>query len=290
MRPVPDPDPDSRGARPVWHGARFLQTIFAMAEKSTHTKRKGAEPDIGNEAQQENGQNGGKRHKRGRNPTGSPGAGPQSTAGERDGEELERTVQDILSHLALPRNSRRTPADGSQPQAQQSTAKNDPQPSGHEYPKTKREHHQGTLRKLGQLNPNPDLAKKRHPKTLLSGHRIGSTPCSRLEPTYNVPELVLSISRRSSFSVYLKKALKHFTTLKTGKIRILGMGSAVSMALSVALAIQQNLGLGDGCVLNKEVRTGTVVVGDEIHPDSKVSTITCFCSATNIKALTVLRL
>ncbi|KAG0140445.1 hypothetical protein CROQUDRAFT_7971, partial [Cronartium quercuum f. sp. fusiforme G11] len=191
--------------------------------------------------------------------------------------EMKLTVQDILSHLKLPRKSHRTsesqPSSSNPSQSKpESTSKSLSLQDPVEGSATrKRKQHPGALRKLGQLMPNADIAKKRPPKTLLGGHRIGAAPSSRLEPNYVVPELVLAVSRRSSFSVYLKKAMKHFTTRKTGQIRILAMGSAISMALSLAMAIEQNLTIGDGCTLVKAVKTGTVVVGDEIDPDTKVS-------------------
>lgn len=189
--------------------------------------------------------------------------------------QMDLTVREILSNLNLPR---RSPLPSTLPSLPDPPpTKKHPCPVVEDLrddlppPRSKRQKHEGVLRKLGQLVPNTYLSSPRPPKTAMGGHRLGAVPSSRLEPSYVVPELVLAISRKSSFSVYLKKAMNHFRSRKTGRIKLLAMGSAISMALSLAMAIEHNLNLGDGCALSKSTRTGTVVVGDEIDPQADVS-------------------
>ncbi|EGG10320.1 uncharacterized protein MELLADRAFT_60573 [Melampsora larici-populina 98AG31] len=190
--------------------------------------------------------------------------------------DVDLAIKDIISQLKLPRKSQNAQLPSPEKtQNEESTNIQSISTSNEKSKKSdkkrKRGHHLGVIHKLGQLSQNADLVKKRPPKIMMSGHRMGGMPSSRVEPNYVVPDLVLAITRRISFSVYLKNAIQHFQSRKNGQIKLLAMGSAISMALSLAMAIEHNLKLSDGCSLVKKVKTGTVVVGDEIQPETEVS-------------------
>ncbi|KAH9817885.1 hypothetical protein DFH28DRAFT_131528 [Melampsora americana] len=190
--------------------------------------------------------------------------------------DVDLAIKDIISQLKLPRKLHKAELASLEKTPNENCINIPSIPNTNEdlqkdSKKRKRGHCSGVLHKLGQLSQNADLAKKRPPKTMMSGHRMGAMPSSRLEPNYVVPDLVLAITRRMSFSVYLKNAMQHFRSRKNGQIKLLAMGSAISMALSLAMAIEHNLKMSDGCSLVKKVKTGTVVVGDEIQPETEVS-------------------
>lgn len=184
--------------------------------------------------------------------------------------DVDLAIKDIISQLNLPGKSQKVELSSPEKtQTEQCTNIQNILTTNEDIQKPEKKRKRGVIHKLGQLSQNADLAKKRPPKTMISGHRIGSIPSSRLEPNYIVPDLVLAITRRMSFSVYLKNAMQHFQSRKNGQIKLLAMGSAISMALSLAMAIEHNLKMSDGCSLVKKVKTGTVVVGDEIQPETE---------------------
>lgn len=110
--------------------------------------------------------------------------------------------------------------------------------------------------------------KPRAPKTTLSGHRLAAMPSARLSSKAEAPPAVLEmwVSRRTGFSHYLKKGLEVFRKGRGTTLRIRAMGAAIGMALSVALAIDEGIGGG----LERQVRTMTEEVRDEIEPEDDV--------------------
>lgn len=130
------------------------------------------------------------------------------------------------------------------------------------------------IKKLGELIPNPIIKSSKSSRFTTMGHRQLGLPSSRLSPNYKiVTPLVLTISRRVNFSVYLKQSLDYFKNFKAGQIKLMAMGAAIPMCLSLALSIESQLPLGNSQTfrVRRSISTGTVIVGDEITPESSTS-------------------
>ncbi|PLW49515.1 hypothetical protein PCANC_09008 [Puccinia coronata f. sp. avenae] len=157
--------------------------------------------------------------------------------------ELQQTIDQLLAEVSIPqiRTSSTATADGKAPSSM----------------------NRGTLRKLGQLVPNqvvqPSLVN-------VMGHRL-LVPRNPLAAG-GENGLVLTISRRTPFSVYLKRALAHLRQPHPGPLILRAMGCAISMAFSLAMAIQSHLRIATPARLLRSLSTGTVVVGDEVTPKS----------------------
>ncbi|MBW0493979.1 hypothetical protein O181_033694 [Austropuccinia psidii MF-1] len=170
---------------------------------------------------------------------------------------LADTVDQLIAAIDLPRST--APSATSNPNPTLCTT--------HER-EQKGRRRRGKVTKLGELVTNPIIKRARASKTTISGHRQAGFPSSRINPNANLPPLVLAVSRRTNFSVYLKKALAYLRAQKVGELRLMATGCAISMCLSLAMAIEANLQPQEPCKLIKTIKTGTVVVADEITPDN----------------------
>jgi hypothetical protein len=155
--------------------------------------------------------------------------------------ELQQTIDQLLSQVSIPQIR----SNKNQDVGQQKSNK------------------RGTVRKLGPLLPNQTIQPS--PVTV-SGHRLAG-PRNPL-PTGGDQSLVLTVSRKTPFSVYLKRALAHLRKPAAGPLLLRAMGCAVSMALSLAMAVESHLQIARPAVLLRALSTGTVVVGDELVPRS----------------------
>ncbi|KAA1130627.1 hypothetical protein PGTUg99_013293 [Puccinia graminis f. sp. tritici] len=154
--------------------------------------------------------------------------------------ELQQTIDQLLSQVSIPQIRSNKNQDVGQ-----------------------KSNKRGTVRKLGQLVPNQAIQPS--PVTV-SGHRLAG-PRNPL-PTGGDQSLVLTVSRKTPFSVYLKRALAHLRKPAAGPLVLRAMGCAVSMAFSLAMAVESHLQIASPAVLLRALSTGTVVVGDEIVPKS----------------------
>ncbi|KAA1086650.1 hypothetical protein PGT21_006946 [Puccinia graminis f. sp. tritici] len=154
--------------------------------------------------------------------------------------ELQQTIDQLLSQVSIPQIRSNKNQDVGQ-----------------------KSNKRGTVRKLGQLAPNQAIQPS--PVTV-SGHRLAG-PRNPL-PTGGDQSLVLTVSRKTPFSVYLKRALAHLRKPAAGPLVLRAMGCAVSMAFSLAMAVESHLQIASPAVLLRALSTGTVVVGDEIVPKS----------------------
>ncbi|POW14392.1 hypothetical protein PSHT_07416 [Puccinia striiformis] len=171
---------------------------------------------------------------------------PSKQETSKNPAELQQTIDQLLSQVNLP-EIRSSAVDRKQDV---------------DRPNNKR----GTVRKLGQLVPNQAIQPT---SVTVSGHRLVG-PRNPLS-TGGEQGLVLTVSRKTPFSVYLKRALAHLRKPKAGPLIFRAMGCAVSMALSLALAVESHLQIARPAILTKELSTGTVVVGDEVVPRSEMS-------------------
>ncbi|KNZ57418.1 hypothetical protein VP01_2165g3 [Puccinia sorghi] len=117
----------------------------------------------------------------------------------------------------------------------------------------------GTVRKLGQLVPNQTIQPS---LVSLSGHRLlgPRNPGATGSGGGGHQEFVLTISRKKPFSLYLKRALAHLREPHPTPLLIRAMGCAISMAFSLALALESHLLLASPARLLKSLSTGTVVI------------------------------
>ncbi|WAR62814.1 hypothetical protein PtB15_15B402 [Puccinia triticina] len=164
-------------------------------------------------------------------------------------EELQQTIDDLLSQVSIPQIRSAAVATKQDGRKQR-----------------------GTIRKLGQLVPNQAIQPS---PTTVSGHRL-ARPRNPL-PTGTDQGLVLTISRKTPFSVYLKRALAHLRKPAAGPLLLRAMGCALSMAFSLAMAVESNLNLASPAVLHRALSTGTVVVGDELTPKSSNAAVKFLC-------------
>ncbi|GAA6003087.1 hypothetical protein JCM10207_001978 [Rhodosporidiobolus poonsookiae] len=187
----------------------------------------------------------------------------------------------LVSQPPLPASSAPTPA------------KPRPQP-----PK-KRSHHPGTLRRLTVAHPpTPSSALAAgprsgrgglRPKQTLAGDKVGGK-AKDLKDGADREEMWVKrprggVSQGLGFAGYLKKGVGAFMDRGCTSLTVHGMGAAIPLALSLALAIRDAIpggeplslsptsedeaGGAEDDVVRMEVRTGSKVVHDEVTPEDE---------------------
>ncbi|KAM0789200.1 hypothetical protein ACM66B_000045 [Microbotryomycetes sp. NB124-2] len=193
-----------------------------------------------------------------------------AAATAQDGSEKTQSAQEPSGQVS-------EPADAGQQTDSATGLPDKPPPST--VPPLKRPRYAGKLRRLAPPKPVPKLATRsptkakpvERAKSTLSGAKVGGK-AKDLGDGANTDHILVTRRKGMGFAGYLKKSCRAVIERGVTTIILTAMGAAIPLALSLGLAIRDNLpggGEGSDSVVEMHVRTGSCAVQDEITPEDE---------------------